>query len=194
MAAMSPGTKRLLMWGVPIVLGVVTLVLMMRHSSSSAAAPATSTTPVSTASSVANQNAVDQVATFASGVSQQLADLQATIQGMNAGPIPTDQAHTGHTGGTKQPPPKTATPTSTAVAAYSPQIVQTKAGPMVWLGAYGTTTTAGYTGHNIGGGAPVYFGNATSLSQGTGQVAPHADVYAPAADAGLVTPNKVAHA
>lgn len=80
---------------------------------------------------------------------------------------------------TMQPAPPPAPPPPPVVPNTQPKqpgygLVNTIQGLMVWLGV----NTAGNQVYNVGGGAPVFFGNASSLSQGlpsgTGQ-----DIYTP---------------
>lgn len=68
-------------------------------------------------------------------------------------------------------------------AASSPGFgtVQTAQGQMIWLGVWGSPH------YQVGGGAPVYFGNANSLAQGPQAEVPGADVYTPVAYASLVS-------
>lgn len=63
--------------------------------------------------------------------------------------------------------------------------VDTALGPMIWLGVTGPGgSTAG--DFQVGGGAPVFFGNASSLAQGGTQAA-GVDVYTPVNYAGQVS-------
>ena len=59
-------------------------------------------------------------------------------------------------------------------------IIQTALGPMIILGKETGNGPQAFTGYNVGGGAPVYYGNATSLSQGASQAIAGNLVYTPA--------------
>lgn len=61
-------------------------------------------------------------------------------------------------------------------------VVNTAQGPMVWLGVLGPNSPI----YNVGGGAPVFFGNSSSLSQGPGQEHSGQDVYTPTSYENLV--------
>lgn len=84
----------------------------------------------------------------------------------------------------------TPSPTAAQAPASSPAnvgmgIVTTAQGQMIWLGTITAPTT--FTGYNVGGGAPVYYGNAQTLKTGTANIYPGADVYTPVAYASLVS-------
>lgn len=63
-------------------------------------------------------------------------------------------------------------------------IVPTKLGTMVWLGTVGQATNPTKV-YNVTGGAPVFFGNATSLAQGAHS--PGSDIYVPEKYGSFVT-------
>ena len=72
------------------------------------------------------------------------------------------------------PPPSPApVVTSTAGTAYG--LVNTVQGLMYWLGV----NKPGSPVYNVGGGAPVYFGNASALAQGPQYEQVGADIYTP---------------
>lgn len=52
----------------------------------------------------------------------------------------------------------------------------------------GELSPGGYSGYQVGGGAPVYFGNANAVSQGTGQETASNYAYTPVGFASLVSP------
>lgn len=84
------------------------------------------------------------------------------------------------------PSPVTAPPTPTpSPQTFGQGIVQTALGPMVWLGVTGAGGSTG-ADFQVGGGAPVYFGNAGSLAQG-GTQQQGVDVYTPVAYESLVS-------
>lgn len=66
-------------------------------------------------------------------------------------------------------------------------IIDTINGPMVWLGVTGAGGSTAST-YQVGGGAPVYFGNAQSNAIG-GTTQAGIDVYTPVADEDLVSSN-----
>jgi hypothetical protein len=76
-------------------------------------------------------------------------------------------------------------PAATVPSTYGYGIVPTAQGPMVWLG---TTGAGGSTAsdYQVGGGAPVYFGNASQLAIGGTNMA-NEDVYTPVAFENLVS-------
>lgn len=84
-----------------------------------------------------------------------------------------------------QPAPPPAPPPAPVVAAKQPGygLVNTVQGLMVWLGV----NNPGANIYNVGGGAPVYFGNASNLSQGPGNEKAGQDIYTPAGYAGQVS-------
>jgi len=118
---------------------------------------------------------------------QQASDLNflSEVAGLFAG----GQSPTSNTpGGTGTAPPSTGTaPPSTTPAASSSTAtpgygtVQTAQGQMVWLGV----DNPGSPIYNVGGGAPVYFGNTQTLAQGPPS-AGNEDIYTPVGYAGLV--------
>lgn len=107
----------------------------------------------------------------------------------------TGPAPTGATGSTPRHQKTTAITPVVApvapVAAPSPVktfgqgIIQTINGPMVWLGVTGQGGSTAHT-YQVGGGAPVYFGNAQANQVG-GTTQAGIDVYTPVADEDLVS-------
>jgi IPT/TIG domain len=75
-----------------------------------------------------------------------------------------------------------ASPPPPATAGYG--VVTTSQGQMIWLGTVTGPQTV--TGFDVGGGAPIYYGNAQNLSTGPPSSFP-ADYYTPVAYAGLVS-------
>lgn len=75
------------------------------------------------------------------------------------------------------PPPAPSPATNVVPAApnYGYGLVNTVQGLMAWLGV----NTAGSNIFNVGGGAPVYFGNASALAQGGQYEKPGQDIYTP---------------
>jgi hypothetical protein len=75
----------------------------------------------------------------------------------------------------------TTTPAAATATTPGYGIVQTALGPMVWLGTIGSGK-----GFQVGGGAPVYFGNAQALATGSKYEKAPYDVYTPQAYAAQV--------
>lgn len=65
---------------------------------------------------------------------------------------------------------------------YGYGLVNTVQGLMAWLGV----NTAGSKIFNVGGGAPVYFGNASALAQGSQYEKPGEDIYTPVGYSGQI--------
>ena len=86
----------------------------------------------------------------------------------------------------------TTTPTSTPTATPTSKqpgygIIQTAKGPMVILGQETGTGPVAFSGYNVGGGAPVYYGNTKNLVQGLSQATPGNYVYTPASFGSFVS-------
>lgn len=131
---------------------------------------------------------------------QQASDLSflSEIAGLFSGGSSTGTTPTAPGGGGTTPPPATVPPptatappaTGTAPPATTPKVpgygtINTAQGQMVWLGV----NEAGQPIYNVGGGAPVYFGNANALATGAQYEQPGYDIYTPVADEGLVSAN-----
>ena len=77
---------------------------------------------------------------------------------------------------TSQPaPPPAPSPVVNSTAGKAYGIVNTVQGLMYWLGV----NTTGSKVYKVGGGAPVYFGNASGLAQGGQYEHPGQDIYTP---------------
>lgn len=81
--------------------------------------------------------------------------------------------------------PAASTPPAPTPTQYGYGEVPTSLGEMVWLGVTGAGGSTG-ADYQVGGGAPVYFGNASSLAQG-GTTQAGVDVYVPVAYAPQVS-------
>lgn len=149
---------------------VVTVVLAMRARSKNAAGSSAATTSSSgtayPASSVLPVTTADTTSSDAfTGIEDQVVGLQSALLALQNPAAPSGTAVT--------------TPSTPAAPAPAPAPapnqgfgeVQTALGPMDWLGVWGQPT------YQVGGGAPVYFGNTGSLAQGNPQ--PGEDVYVP---------------
>lgn len=79
----------------------------------------------------------------------------------------------------------TADPVPAAVKTFGQGIIDTVNGPMVWLGVTGQGGSTAHT-YQVGGGAPVYYGNAQANAIG-GTTQAGVDVYTPVADEDLVS-------
>lgn len=77
-------------------------------------------------------------------------------------------------------PGPAAAPPAPAQPGYG--VIQTAQGPMIVLGQLGSSTP----GYNVGGGSPVYFGNANASAQGQAAETPGSFVYTPEAYANFV--------
>lgn len=77
------------------------------------------------------------------------------------------------------------TPGAAAPSTAGYGVVPTKQGTMIYLG------TVGGTGYEVGGGAPVYFGNATTLEVGNTNRQAGQDVYTPVAYASQVAKSPI---
>jgi hypothetical protein len=110
---------------------------------------------------------VSGLSSILSGLSSQLTNLTGTLSGTG-------------TGGTSPAPAASPTPTT-----YGEGIVPTAQGQMVFLGVTGAGGSTSDT-YQVSGGAPVYFGNASSLATG-GTTQQGVDVYTPIAYEGQVS-------
>lgn len=159
---------------------VVTLALYVKSKNaaagsgtSSTATPSTSTVmpgtlAPDTGSSGSGGGDISGLEGILSGLGQQLTQLQGQ-QGSGNG-----------TPGTPAAPAPAEAPRT-----FGQGIVSTAQGEMVWLGTTGAGgSTAG--DYQVGGGAPVYFGNSQTLAQGGTQAA-GVDVYTPVGYENLVS-------
>jgi hypothetical protein len=83
------------------------------------------------------------------------------------------------------PPATTPAPAAPGAAPKTPGYgtINTAQGQMVWLGV----NQAGQPIYNVGGGAPVYFGNSSALATGAQYEKPGYDIYTPLSDASMVS-------
>ncbi len=156
---MSPQTKKLLMIGIPIGLGILTLVLTMHHSSSS-----TPTTTASGAQLITTagelQASENTLATYESYTEQQISALtqriKTALQGETSGPLPTwtPGGQVNHAG---PPGPAPGGPSTTTL------------GGATWYVLGGFQTTGAYKGLNVSGTKEVAF---TWTGHGTPTVGP----------------------
>jgi hypothetical protein len=149
-----------------------TLYLAYRQRKAAAAAGGSSTaaTTAANASYAMPQSTADTTQSDAfSGIEDQVVGLQSALLALQNPAAPAA--------------PTTPAPATPAAAAAPAQVgfgeVDTSQGPMDWLGVWGQPI------YQVGGGAPVYFGNATTLAQGNPM--PGQDVYTPVANSGLVS-------
>ena len=91
----------------------------------------------------------------------------------NPAPIVPPPPPTGTQPPAPAPPPPPAPVPTPSTKGYG--LVNTVQGLMYWLGV----NTAGNQIYNVGGGAPVYFGNASGLAQGSQYEQPGQDIYTP---------------
>ena len=99
------------------------------------------------------------------GLAQQVGGLQATQAAGNGTPA--------------------AAPAPAPTPQFGQGLVDTALGPMVWLGVTGAGGSTAQD-YQVGGGAPVYFGNAGALAQG-GTTQAGIDVYTPVGYENLVS-------
>jgi hypothetical protein len=174
-------------WGIGIIGGIVGFMWIRKRSSSSStgaggAAPGQPT--------FTQQQEVQDFQIFSSLTSaQQASDLNflSEVAGLFAGGGSPQSTTTPPPTTTPSPPPTGTTPPATTPAA-APKTpgygtINTAQGQMVWLGV----NQAGQPIYNVGGGAPVYFGNAQALATGAQYEKPGYDIYTPVSDAGLVS-------
>ncbi|HEV2370049.1 MAG TPA: hypothetical protein VGR90_09225 [Acidimicrobiales bacterium] len=139
----------------------------------STAYPASSVLPVSTADTT-------QSDAF-SGIEDQVVGLQSALLALQSPTTPAASgfpaAPAGQSVGSNLPTQVAPPPAAPTSAGYGE--VDTAQGPMDWLGVWGSPT------YQVGGGAPVYFGNSGSLAQGNPQ--PGEDVYTPVGYSSLVS-------
>lgn len=184
--------------GIPVPLlvvgGVAAAYLLYTRVRAKSAAASTSSTTAAPAPSATDSTSSDQATAMAieQGAQQQAqsnAQLAQTIQSNEAAAFANLEAQIAQmfpSGGSGTSSTSTTPPTSSTTPAPPPSspgmgIVQTNLGPMVWLGVWGQAH------YNVGGGAPVYFGNAQNLNQGSQYEIAGNDIYTPVAYAGLVS-------
>lgn len=175
-------------WGIGIIGGIVGFMwIRKRSSSSTGAGGAAPGQPTFT-----QQQEVQDFQIFSSLTgAQQASDLNflGEVASLFAGGG--TQQTTPQTGGSTTPsPPSTgaAPPATTPAPTAAPKTpgygtINTAQGQMVWLGV----NQAGAPIYNVGGGAPVYFGNAAALATGGQYEQPGYDIYTPVSDAGMVS-------
>jgi hypothetical protein len=172
-------------WAVGLVAGIVGFVWVRKHS----AQPLTATAP--TQGAFTQQQEVQDFQVFSSLTgAQQASDLNflSEVAGLFAGGSSVTTAPTtggGGGGGGSGPPPTGQKPPATTPSGQGYGIVQTAQGPMVWLGV----NQAGAPIYNVGGGAPVYFGNAQALATGSQYEQAGYDIYTPVSYENLVSAN-----
>jgi len=158
-------------WGL-IVAGAAYFYLSYRKKQAAAAAAAAQANSQGVSSNLGNVP-VSNLTTAAQPMPIQLGDTfvttpPVTVNSTTSVPITNNPPPSS----TLQPPQTPAPPPAPTIPGYG--IVSTVQGLMDWLGV----NTSGAQIYNVGGGAPVYFGNASNLSQGlpttTGQ-----DIYTP---------------
>lgn len=163
-------------WALLLVV-VLALYLSYRKKQAAAAAAASAqqnnsnlssnlgTVPVSNLTTAAQPMPIQMGDTFVDTTVPNTVNVSPTTNITNPPPATTTQP---------APPPKPSPVVgSTAGKAYG--IVNTAQGLMYWLGV----NTTGSKVYNVGGGAPVYFGNASALAQGAQYEKPGQDIYTP---------------
>jgi len=99
---------------------------------------------------------------------------------VNVAPSTTPTPVPGGPANTLPPAPSPPPPPAPSIPGYG--LVQTAKGLMDWLGV----NTKGSPIYNVGGGAPVYFGDAEALAQGAQYQQPGQDIYTPVQYVGQV--------
>jgi hypothetical protein len=201
MATNSGGVLRAKVAGIPlpiiIVGGVAAGYLLWTKFKGTGNAQLAATTPAATnaatsASDEATTAAVNQVGQQDAQNQQMLAQEIASNEAAGFATLEAQIAQmfpsAGGNSSTSTTPPPTTTPTPApapsqpaAPAQVGYGTVTTALGQMIWLGNWGNPH------FQVGGGAPVYFGNASSLNQGSQYEVPGADIYTPVAYASLVS-------
>jgi hypothetical protein len=176
-------------WAVGLIAGVVGFMWVRKRSSST---PATGAAGPSGTPTFTQQQEVQDFQIFSSLTgAQQASDLNflSEVAGLFAGGSSTQTP----TAPTTPSTPTTPSPPSTGTAPPTTQpanhqgygVVQTAQGPMVWLGV----NQAGAPIYNVGGGAPVYFGNTAGLATGAQYEKPGYDIYTPVGYENMVAGN-----
>lgn len=146
------------------------LLVKSRKSSKPAAAPTLGTSaspsPGLTGSYAFDSSAMDtynQLSSIISDQNDRISTIQAELAGNAVGQVP----------------PTTGSGVVAPAAQPGFGTIDTSQGEMVILGKEGQTGPQGYSGYDVGGGAPVFYGNATDLSQGSALALPGNYVYTP---------------
>jgi hypothetical protein len=153
-------------WG---ILFVVLIAVYLIHRKNQAAAAAATQQQASATSSNLGTVPVSNLTTAAQPMPIQLGDTfvnTSVPQSINVSPSTTVNNQPPSYSMQMAPPPAPS-------PAYG--LVNTAQGLMEWLGV----NKAGSPVYNVGGGAPVYFGNASALAQGAQYEQPGYDIYTP---------------
>ena len=164
--------------GVGGVAGLALLVRSRKASKSSSAGPtlgtSASASPGLTGTYAFDSSAMDtynQLSSIISDQNDRISSIQAELAGNAVGQVP----------------PSTGSGVVAPAAQPGFGTINTSQGEMVILGKETTGGPQGYSGYDVGGGAPVFYGNATDLSQGSALALPGNYVYTPAEFASQVT-------
>lgn len=169
-------------WGLILVV-VLALYLSYRKKKAAAAAAAANQQTGNNLSSNLGTVPVSNLTTAAQPMPIQMGDtfVNTTVPTtVNASPTINNPPPPATTTQPAPPPPPSPVVNSTASKAYG--IVNTVQGLMYWLGV----NQAGAQIYNVGGGAPVYFGNASALAQGGQYEHPGSDIYTPVGYGGQI--------
>lgn len=157
---------------------VVTLALYVRSKNASAAASGTGTTVTPSTSQVLPGTTAPFTGDTGSSGGGDITGLESIISQLGT-------QISGLQGTQNQPGTGAAPAAAAAPQTFGQGLVDTAQGEMVWLGVTGAGgSTAG--DYQVGGGAPVYFGNTQTLAQGGTQEA-GIDVYTPVGYENLVS-------
>ena len=158
---MSPTQKKLLMYGVPIVVALGLFALIRSRSSSTASGSVSGST-----SSGDTPIGLGQLANFENTVGGQIAALGQAVSALQSG---TTQA--------------TPAPAPSAPAPSGQGFGQTTVGGQTFdiLGINSASGPQGYSGYNVSGGAPVFYlaPGSTTPTEGSGQAVVGAEVLVP---------------
>lgn len=176
-------------WGLLFVV-LLAAFLMYRKKKAAAAAAAAQQTTQNNLSSNLGTVPVSNLTTAAQPMPIQMGDTfvnTSVPQSINVSPSTT--INNQPPSATLQPAPPPAPPPPPVVPASNSGygIVNTVQGLMDWLGV----NTAGSSIFNVGGGAPVYFGNASNLAQGGQYEKAGVDIYTPVGYSGQVASTAV---
>ena len=185
-AAWVKGHKPETVLGVGGIGATVLLALRARSKNAASSTTSSSSTPDSTVLPTSTADTTDSDAF--NGIEEQVTGLQSALLGLSSQLAGTGSGTGGGTSGSSGSSSGSTAPATapaTPATSYGYGTIDTALGEMVWLG---TTGPGGDTSqdYQVGGGAPVYFGNASSLAQG-GTKSAGVDVYTPVADEGLVS-------
>jgi hypothetical protein len=159
---------------------VVTLALYVRSKNAAAAASGSTTPATGSTSTVMPGTLAPDTGSYGNGGGD-ITGLESVLTGLGQ-QLTALQGQQATGSGTPATAPA---PAPAAAQTYGQGIIDTAQGEMVWLGVTGAGGSTAQD-YQVGGGAPVFFGNAGALSQG-GTSQAGVDVYTPVAYENLVS-------